>query len=285
VAVETAEALDSNYWLRMSQESVQEFLGMRFLNVKEAELVTALISWGQNKLRWTSNSPEDYYQKLRAEILPGLKLIRFAALTQQEFARLCKQELGEVLSGEEQNSISQAIVDRNPSLMPAGIKSRIPLPTRSRPHAFCNLPFSRVKKCDDNPQPMRRSKVCFQIDQKATLIGVKVNCHQFENCPLTFNLCGNDNKNPTVMGKGRGESKFFHGGERFVKVTHRRILAPNTKYTLLVQQLFCPRMHTAYAMDKNEGTITSDWLTLTIVDPSQNVDILVEGLLFEKVID
>jgi hypothetical protein len=283
VAVETAEALDSNHWLRMSKESVHEFLDMKFLNVQEAELVSALIRWGQNKLR-SSNDAEDYFSKLRAEILPGLKLIRFAALTQQEFVGLCKLELGDVLSEEEQNLICQSIVDRNPSLMPAGIKSRIPLPLRSRPHAVCKLPFGRVQRCDDDPQATHRAKVSFQIDQKAILIGVKVNCHQFENCPLTFNLCRDDG-NSTVMGKGKGESKICHGGERFVKVTHRRTLAPDTKYTLLVQQMFCPRMHTAYTMGENETTITSDWLNLTIVDPSENVDILVEGLLFEKVLD
>lgn len=273
----TAEALDSKHWLSMSMDGIQEFLGMTFLDVKETELVTALIIWGKNKLQRSNN--HDNGGKLRAEILPGLKLIKFDALSLDEFHRQCLGELGAVLSESEQRSISASILAKNPSLMPAEFKPSEPVLMRHRPIVVCQLPY--VEKRSVDARLVTSSKLSFQIDQKATLVGLKVRYHQYEESLLTFSLVDDSAENTKVVGKGNWEVKFAHMGERYCKVTHRRALEANTKYTLLFKLLNYPKLKTSYNFSK--CVVNSDWLTLTMVD-SPNMNILVESLVFEKLL-
>jgi len=101
--VHTAKALASHHWLGMCSYSVEEFLQMDHLDVRELDLVEALIRWGKFQLQ--NNNPCEDGQKLRAKILPGLRYIRFASLAKAEM-KTCLQLLDGVLSDEEKHLIS-----------------------------------------------------------------------------------------------------------------------------------------------------------------------------------
>jgi hypothetical protein len=60
----------------MRLDSVQEFLQLKYLQAQEEELLNALIDWAKHKI--PAGSPRTFPQKLRAEVLPLLKFIRFS---------------------------------------------------------------------------------------------------------------------------------------------------------------------------------------------------------------
>lgn len=120
IELETAKALDSEHWVGINLESVQEFLRMDFSTVEEVYLVRALIRWGKFQVETDGDDPEDG-KKLRSKIMPCLNLVRFTALSHKEFAQLCLEELGTVLSTEEKYSVMMSIATQDWSLMPAEI--------------------------------------------------------------------------------------------------------------------------------------------------------------------
>jgi BTB And C-terminal Kelch len=67
--LETTEALDSSDWLNISADSCLEFLDMEGLNIKEADLVRALIRWGKFQLE--QQDRDNVNENLRSKILPG----------------------------------------------------------------------------------------------------------------------------------------------------------------------------------------------------------------------
>jgi len=63
--------------------------------------------------------------------LPGLRKIRFGSVTQQEIVQLFQEELGKVLSGDEQSSICMSMISGDWELMPNEIVSSKKLTPRT----------------------------------------------------------------------------------------------------------------------------------------------------------
>jgi BTB And C-terminal Kelch len=131
----TRKALASPEWLKISSGSVSEFLQMERLNINEADLVRALIRWAQFQ---SQQEGDDLGENLRSKILPGLRQIKFASLTQNEIAQLYQEELGSVLTGDEKCAILISIVTGKWNLMPTDINPFKPV---SKTFALLSLLF------------------------------------------------------------------------------------------------------------------------------------------------
>ena len=121
--METKEALASQDWLNISAESMLEFLDMECLDIKEADLVRALIRWGKFQLEQQDGDTLD--ENLRSKILPGLRKIRFDSLTHEEVAQLCTEDFGKVLKADEKCSLFVAIIKGNWEMMPTDVVSSL----------------------------------------------------------------------------------------------------------------------------------------------------------------
>jgi hypothetical protein len=111
--------------------------------VEEIDLVRALIRWG--KFQVSKDGDEYDGEKLRSKILHCLKLIRFAALSHKEFASLCLEELGVVLSAEEKHSIMMAIITEDLRLMPSNFDIYNNQAKKQKPHILIKIPFEESK--------------------------------------------------------------------------------------------------------------------------------------------
>jgi hypothetical protein len=100
ITEKTAEALASQGWLNVGLKTVEEFLKMDNLDIDEVDLVRALVEWGEFQVLKTHEQAEN----LRAKILPALRLIRFVGMSQEDVAKVCMEELAEVLSAEEDHA-------------------------------------------------------------------------------------------------------------------------------------------------------------------------------------
>ena len=75
--------------------------------MKIVDQVWGLIRWGKFQLQKKNKT------NLRKKILPGLRKIRFDYMSLREIAELFKEELGEVLSGDEKYSIFMANIEKS----------------------------------------------------------------------------------------------------------------------------------------------------------------------------
>jgi hypothetical protein len=126
---------DSQGWLNMSSDGIVEFLDLNVLiNIEEADLVRVLMRWGKFQLL-----KQDQNANLRSLILPGLRKIRFDAMNPKDITKLFKEELGEVLTGDEKFSIFMAIISGDWKLMPTDVVS----PIKLTPRHF-NIPYSKM---------------------------------------------------------------------------------------------------------------------------------------------
>jgi hypothetical protein len=257
----------------MRSDSVQEFLQLNYLQAQEEDLVNALIDWANHKM--PAGSPE----KLRAELLPLLKFIRFFSMAHREFAQLCHGPLGKVvLTKKEKSSISASITTEDLSLMPAELAPEI-IVKRQKSYAVCRFPFTLLKNRSGD---LSKMSFDFQINRSATLVGVNVKGGPLHVTDLWFTVI---DKNQVRYGRGKcGHSSFTFGSERFCSVTNKSYLDANTTYTLKFsstdsRQLQLP----CYSLPNKLGYhnyLTSDWLTVTVISKEVNV-VLIESLMFE----
>jgi BTB And C-terminal Kelch len=182
--LETKEALASQDWLNISSESVLEFLNMDCLDIKEADLLRALIRWGKFQ---TQQSGDDAVENLRSKILPGLRQIRFDSFTQVEVAQLCEGELKEVLTAGEKYSILMSLITGDWKMMPAGVVSSLKLAPRHGSYTFCPLPYDveqpQYSICDSKIR--QRASVMFEVNREAVIVGVKINMNAYLHDTLT----------------------------------------------------------------------------------------------------
>jgi hypothetical protein len=256
----------------MRSDSVQEFLQLKYLQAQEEDLVNALIDWANHKI--PAGSPE----KLRAELLPLLKFIRFSSMAHREFAQLCHGPLGKVvLTKKEKSSISASINTEELSLMPAELVPEI-IVNRQKSYAVCRFPFTLLKKRSGD---LSKMSFDFEINRSATLVGVNVKGGPLHVSDLWFTVIG---KNQVRHGRGKCGSSFMFGSERFCRVTYKSYLDANTTYTLKFsstdsRQLELP----CYSLPNKLGSnfLTSDWLTVRVISKEVNV-VLIESLMFEQ---
>jgi hypothetical protein len=264
----TTKDFRSEDWHKISPEGVEEYLKMECLDVEEADLARALVSWGRFQVHSEGGDPADT-ARLRSKILPGLKWIRFAVMDQDEFSQLCRQELGSVLSEEEKNCI---VCKRTP--WPAVEK-------RSRPPTVFNLPcvehFHQIAH-----EGLFRANLVFHLDKSATFIGLKVVTSTTAHGPFTFEIYNAHNF--TTIGRGGSEeTKISYYGEDYYKISPNCTLTAGDKYNLT----FTFPRNFPYTVHLNYPTITLPFNTFTYNGLTLTIDstffhILVKSMLFEK---
>jgi hypothetical protein len=284
--METREALESLAWLNIrSDDTIVEFLKLECLNISEADLVRALIRWGKYQLQVQDIG--NLNAQLRSKILPGLHQIRFDSLTLKEFAQLCKEEFGTLLTGDEKSSIFVPIVTDDWKMMPTDVVSS-KLTPRHGPYTFCPLLY------DEIPPKIAKLRVpslslTFEINKDAAIVGVKLN--------LTACLCDTlssitlQNEDDIVVGKGDPKLKIQHRGETFYKINADESLIACSEYKLTLNFAqstdgILPgtsKAYRAYNLQKDKNPSLSDGLALEVFCESGNTYVDIQGILFEQV--
>lgn len=266
--MDTSVALKSDEWLNISSESMKEFLQVECVNVIEVDLVRALIKWGEFQ-------ELDEGENLRSKILPGLQLIRFESLTKEEFAELCLEELGEVLSGDEKCSIFMSFVTGNWKLMSTEVAPSTLAP-RHGPFKFCNVPFKRNEV--NNYCDVVNNALQFEVSKEVELAGLNVLscCHLKET--VGFNLYSGIN---TYIAEGNSKQMFTNRGEEFCKITPMCTLVAEKIYTLKFRFLGVCCDPIEYTLMKSKLTRKiSEESTLNIKSTLLSVEVV--GLVFKK---
>jgi hypothetical protein len=270
LAVDTAEALASDHWLGISSDSVEEFLRMDYLDVREVDLVKALVRWAKFQVQTAGDDPENG-QKLRVKMLPGLKHIRFAALTKIE-CKLCLELLDGVLSEEEKHSIST--------------KKWQQAARRKKAHVVCHLPqflnsHSKIWRGSDE---LLKRAMDLRVDKRAELVGLRFeatrNFREWQKA-LNFELMNNQNER---IASGNFRREISHDGVNFVKLTPKCVLEAGVKYTL--EFIYCgpgdrPLAYQNYLLIYGTA-VTAGWLTLQIGSNVNFIESKGMSLLFVK---
>jgi hypothetical protein len=260
--LDTSEALNSSEWLKISSESVLEFLKLECLNVVEADLVKALINWGKFQLQQDKLSIRDH-DNFRSKILFGLKQIRFESIGHKEFAQLCQKELGFALSGDEKCAIFMSIITGD---WMATDVAPFKLAPRHGPYTMCDLPFDRDHAKDAkylNYSGNKTDLLIFTVDKTTTFAGLSVNRHADYHKNIRFEL----RREWTKIADGTSSAMSKHRGADFCIATPMCTLAANTQYKVFFY-LSSPRScdHKAYSFSKEKST--TDGLTLNITTPT-----------------
>jgi hypothetical protein len=267
---EIPEAVGSKAWLSVSLKTVQEFLGMCYLDIEEAALVRALIRWGKFQLQEDGDDPNDG-QKLRGKILPGIHLIRFAAVSHFEFVQLCLDGLEEVLSGDEKHSIMMFIVTNDWKHM---LKQIAPtkLAPRQKPYTVFHLktksPALQKQSGStitnfENYSKVTTSTLSFQLDKNATFAGLAVEGPPSFLKNLSINLQGSQ--------AGISKGIFSLVGKEFFKINSEVELTGNTWYNLVFASTSPPTC--TFSIPNYYRPFTSDGLSLKICTPTISVNL------------
>jgi len=264
--VETKEALDSQDWLNVSADSSLGFLNLECLNIKEADLVRALIRWGKFQEQHGRDG-----ENLRSKILPGLQKIRFDSVTQQELVQLFQEELGEVLSDGEKCSIFMAIISGNWSLMPSDVVSSIKLSSRHGPYTFFSLPFTADQNEDETycGNDSGDKDFVFKFDKTVAIVGVKLNLTAPYHKLITFNLNNLEARADIAhiaIATGSVNITSLHRGEFFCPLNTIQTLIANSRYRLEFHfnGFDESSFHCGYVLPKGKDISVCDDLTLKL---------------------
>jgi hypothetical protein len=254
----TATALDSDSWLGISLESLLEFLRMNNIDaVEEADLVKALIRWGKFQVKLDGDQLDG--KNLRSKILPGLHLIRFSALTSKQFANLCFEELGLVLSADERHSILMSIVTENSLLMPPAVVVNNNPARKRKASIVLKLQIEKSKYLHKNG-PFS-SKLLFQLKKKATLAGFRLKIPQNVKHFFTFKLRTLDVDEVVWEGSSDKDLSSYSGVD-FYKIRTECSLQARTGYILTISNP-CVKQGEMFTIKKYKLLkVTSDKLTL-----------------------
>jgi hypothetical protein len=291
--LETKQALASQDWLNVSSESVLEFLNMDWLKIDEVDLLRALIRWGKYQTQ------RNEVGNLRSKILPGLQKIRFCSFSQLEVAQVCEEELGEVLTAEEKYSILKSFITGDWKLMPSSVVSSSKL--APRPHGrytFCPLLFNEIPVSNLQNITDGTWTLYFQINKKAEFIGVKINlpaCLHLQVTLSSVTLHTDLNYKRIVFGTATRGYTSQYRGEEFFKSIAPQNLAADTKYSLTFFTSYTPsnggfyydinnHFSRTYALPKDKNQSCSDGLILTVLNAHQSFPILIQDVVFSKVL-
>lgn len=244
---------------------------MDCLDVEEADLARALVSWGRFQVHTERGDPKDV-ERLRSKILPGLKWIRFAVLHHEKFAQLCREELGALLREEEKKSIFMAIATCKQALFP-------PVQKRKSPPTVFKLPFLE----HFNPiarQDIYTANLIFHVDKSAEFMGLQVITSKVTYGPFKFELY---NTHSIIRRGGWEGEKMTYCGEEYYPIIPKCILTAGAKYILSFtfprHDAFLNIIHVNYpyyTLPLNK--VTYNGLTLTIDSPK--VHVFVKRMLF-----
>jgi BTB And C-terminal Kelch len=278
--LETKEALDSQDWLKISSESILEFLNMECLNIKEADLVRALIRWGKFQEQHGRGG-----ENLRSKILPGLRKIRFDSVTQQEFVQLFQEELGVVLSDGEKSSIFMSTISGNWELMPKDVVPSIKLAPRHEPYTFYSLPYAADTNKNQTSCGNKYGVKClvFKVQKNATIEGVKLNLNAPYHKLITFSL--NHYHGSSEIATGSVNITSLHRGEVFCPFNTAQTLDANSWYRVYFKfnGFDESSFHCGYVLPKVKNPSVCDCLSLTISN-SSTLCVHILGIVFSKAV-
>jgi len=150
------------------------------LNIDEMDLVKSVVKWGEFQLKKVPKQSA----KLRDKILPVLPLIRFVGMSQEDVAKVCVQELAQVLTADEKLQIMQSSLLKDEELLPPTFtksparRKRIETPEipeipRRQVH-LVHLPYKKYKQIGNYEQRAFCFRMEFWVDQWATLVGLNL---------------------------------------------------------------------------------------------------------------
>jgi hypothetical protein len=113
----TEKALDSDHFLHVSSDTILLLASLEKKNILEESLAAALLKWAKFQCEEHGEDPNDG-ALLRALLLPSLKLLKFGSMDEQNFAVLCKHELGQVLTVDERLGIFLALSNNSKDPLP-----------------------------------------------------------------------------------------------------------------------------------------------------------------------
>jgi hypothetical protein len=276
--MDTATALSSEAWLGISLESVQEFLRMDSIDaVEEVDLVRALIRWGKFQLQTGGDKFDG--EKMRRKINAGLHLIRFSALTSKQFANLCLEEFGAVLTAEEKHLIMMSIVTGDSSLMPPDVVI-YNYPARERKRDIVvKFPLDKTRQIYKfGPFAIN---VKFELSKKSILLGIKLICPKIQQNVFSFEL--RESNKDELMWRGfldpLDEYHCSLSGEEFYDIGRVCSLDAHTTYVLTISYPYSVNFEMFSGKLNNYFVVTSDGLTLKF----WNLDgfCIVEAMKFE----
>jgi hypothetical protein len=243
--------------------------------VQEIELIRALIRWG--KFQVQKDGDEYDGEKLRSKILPCLNLINIAALSHKEFASLCLEELGAVLSAEEKHSIMMAIIMEDLRLMPSNFNNYNNKAKNQKRHILIVLPLEGSKLlCKKGPLI---NNFQFYLSKKANFVGFKLKVPENGINTFTFEITPLNNRQ--IIWKGSLEKCHFPNRcEEFYKVSPVCSLEARIYYYLKIS---CPSVEQIemFATKRNKDyVVTSDGMALQVLyfDGLS----IIEAMMFEK---
>jgi hypothetical protein len=242
--------------------------------------VRTLIRWGKFQLEQQDKCDEN----LRSKILPGLRRIRFDNLSQQEVAQLFKEELGEVLTGDEKYSILMSIITDDWKMMPTDIVPPSKLTPRHEPYTFISLPYDLSHH---NRSNARDATIRFTINKKAIIVGVKLNTSALGHHSLSSISLKILKKEWTLIGTGGPKSTSLHKGQMFYKFSSSPSLVADTEYCLeftFAESLACSRLGEVnlYTLPRDKNPSHSDGLTLTMHELYLKCFAHILGIVFKK---
>jgi hypothetical protein len=257
---------------------------MDCLNIKETDLLKALIRWGNFQMQQNN---DDADASLRSKILPGLRKIRFGSLTQQELVQLCQEELGKVLTADEKSSIFMSFISGNWELMPSDFVSSTKLTPRHEPYTFCSLPYAADKNKNQLKCGNKLGDKCFmfKVDKMAAIIGVKLNLKAPYHELITFSL-REHNSDALIATGSVNKTSVLDRGEVFCPLNTIQILVANSTYRLEFHfnGFDESSFHHGYVLPRDKNPSVCDGLSLTI-SHSSTLCVHILGIVFSKAVD
>jgi hypothetical protein len=266
----------------MSPASLIKFLSIARLSFSEENLLKALLKWAQHQ---SVEEGDDVGDKLRENVLIGLRHIAFASLSHDRIALFFEESvLKKVLSAEEQLAILMAVLRQNWNYLPNQI---IPIRQNPRRYPFSIIPLSLEQCCAPEAVEYTGHAITsfpFEINCNAELIGIKFRwlddlCYKFT---LKEEAVGSNN---VCIVNDTAQNVIFHRGKNFCKLNTAPSLRAGTVYHFTISHS-CSEGHvdglTKYKSPSDKILARSaDGLKMTILE--SNISDLVDSLLFEKI--
>jgi hypothetical protein len=235
--------LASESWLKMRQDSVFEFLQMSSLKVKEPHLVRALFKWGRAQVNRDGEDPEDG-EKLRSKILPFLKFVNFHMLSNKEFALLCLEDLGRVLSSDEKHAVLMCISLGNKSWnqMPVEL-APVKQPPRQERTCTVELRYQQgpvERRSKDEMFHFCGPFLSIELDRSAKLIGFQLVTPKYglsiEKAFKNFKINLYTASDNAVVGSGCSNAeRLVYQGKKYFEVTSLHQMAAGVAYRLTIE--------------------------------------------------
>jgi hypothetical protein len=180
-------------------------------------------------------------------------LISFSALSLKDFAILCMDELGVVLSAKEKHSITKSVVSGDWSEMPPGVDVYNYPARKRRSYIICKF-SNEGSKLLLKSGPFN-NYLLFKTSKKATLIGLKVKLPKNEKIFFTFEIRKWNNNNKLIGNGSSDKKQFSYRGDNFYKMSPACHLDAHTFYNLSISNPHLVEKIEMFTKTKNEYSL------------------------------